>query len=134
MAKMTPFQPFGGYQKWHFGCPNQNSETTFIDLIPPPKPPFVFVDPTIFDLGAPPYCTRCTHYIQCTCCTHCTPFYPPHILHTLNTAHTAHTVDCTVQIAHTLHNPKHTTCCTLHNQTLHAAHCTIHTVQIAHCT
>ena len=29
MAKMTPFKPFWGYQKWYFGCPNQNSETTF---------------------------------------------------------------------------------------------------------
>ena len=27
MAKMTPFWAFGGYQKWRFGCPNQNSET-----------------------------------------------------------------------------------------------------------
>ena len=27
-----------GYQKWHFGCPNQNSEITFIDLIHPQNP------------------------------------------------------------------------------------------------
>ena len=32
MPKMTKFQPFWGYQKRHFGCPNQNSKTTFIDL------------------------------------------------------------------------------------------------------
>ena len=31
-------RPFWGYQKWHFGCPNQNSEITFIDLIPPQNP------------------------------------------------------------------------------------------------
>ena len=39
---MTPFWGFGGYQKWHFGCPNQNSETTFqYKLAPktPKKPP-----------------------------------------------------------------------------------------------
>ena len=24
-----PILPFGAYQKWRFGCPNQNSETTF---------------------------------------------------------------------------------------------------------
>ena len=27
----NPFWPFWGYQKWHFGCPNQKSKTTFID-------------------------------------------------------------------------------------------------------
>ena len=27
-----------GYQKWHFGCPNQNSETTFIDQNHPQNP------------------------------------------------------------------------------------------------
>ena len=26
---MTHFGLFGGYQKWHLGCPNQNSKTTF---------------------------------------------------------------------------------------------------------
>ena len=42
MAKMTPFWSFWGYQKWRFGCPNQNSETTFqYKLAPktPKKPP-----------------------------------------------------------------------------------------------
>ena len=29
MTKMTPFWSFWGYQKWHFECLNQNSETTF---------------------------------------------------------------------------------------------------------
>ena len=38
MARMTLFWPFGGYQKWHFGCPNQNSETTFIDQTSPQNP------------------------------------------------------------------------------------------------
>ena len=36
------FWGFGGYQIWHFGCPNQNSETTFqYKLAPktPKKPP-----------------------------------------------------------------------------------------------
>ena len=40
--KITPFWGFGGYQKWHFGCPNQNSETIFqYKLAPetPKKPP-----------------------------------------------------------------------------------------------
>ena len=35
-------QSFWGYQKWHFGCPNQNSKTTFqYKLAPktPKKPP-----------------------------------------------------------------------------------------------
>ena len=39
---MTPFWGFGGYQKWHIGCPNQNPETTFqYKLAPktPKKPP-----------------------------------------------------------------------------------------------
>ena len=27
-----------GYQKWHFGCPNQNSESTFIDQNHPQNP------------------------------------------------------------------------------------------------
>ena len=26
---MGHFWLFWGYQKWHFGCPNQNSKTTF---------------------------------------------------------------------------------------------------------
>ena len=38
MTKMTPFWPFWGYQKWHFGCPNQNSETTFKDQTSPQNP------------------------------------------------------------------------------------------------
>ena len=29
-AKMAHFWLFGGYQKWHFGYRNQNSETTFL--------------------------------------------------------------------------------------------------------
>ena len=36
------FWPFQGYQKWHFGCPKQTSETTFqYKLAPktPKKPP-----------------------------------------------------------------------------------------------
>ena len=33
-----PFWSFWGYQKWHFGCPNQNSETTFIDQNHPQNP------------------------------------------------------------------------------------------------
>ena len=33
-----PFLPFWGYQKWHFGCPNQNSETTFRDPNHPQNP------------------------------------------------------------------------------------------------
>ena len=33
-----PFLPFLGYQKWHFGCPNQNSETTFRDPNHPQNP------------------------------------------------------------------------------------------------
>ena len=32
------FLPFWGYQKWHFGCPNQNSETTFRDPNLPQNP------------------------------------------------------------------------------------------------
>ena len=32
------FWSFWGYQKWHFGCPNQNSETTFIDQNHPQNP------------------------------------------------------------------------------------------------
>ena len=32
-----PFWSFWGYQKWHFGCPNQNSESTFIDQNHPQK-------------------------------------------------------------------------------------------------
>jgi len=32
------FGPFWGYQKWHFGCPNQNSETTFRDPNHPQNP------------------------------------------------------------------------------------------------
>ena len=30
--------PFWGYQKWHFGCPNQNSETTFQYKLAPKTP------------------------------------------------------------------------------------------------
>ena len=33
--KMTHFGRFGGYQKWHLGCPNQNSKTTFQYKYPP---------------------------------------------------------------------------------------------------
>ena len=33
-----PFWSFWGYQKWHFGCPNQNSESTFIDQNHPQNP------------------------------------------------------------------------------------------------
>ena len=32
------FWSFWGYQKWHFGCPNQNSESTFIDQNHPQNP------------------------------------------------------------------------------------------------
>ena len=38
----TPFYPFWGYQKWHFGCPNQSSKTTFQYKLAPKtakKPP-----------------------------------------------------------------------------------------------
>ena len=35
---MALFQPFWGYQKWHFGCPNQNSETTFQYKLAPKTP------------------------------------------------------------------------------------------------
>ena len=38
MAKMTPFWGFGGYQKWHFRCPNQKSETTFQYKLAPKTP------------------------------------------------------------------------------------------------
>ena len=38
MAKMTPFWGIGGYQKWHFGCPNQNSKTTFQYKLAPKTP------------------------------------------------------------------------------------------------
>ena len=37
-AKMTPFWSFWGYQKWRFGCPNQNSETTFQYKLAPKTP------------------------------------------------------------------------------------------------
>ena len=37
-GKNRPFGPFWGYQKWHFGCPNQNSETTFRDPNHPQNP------------------------------------------------------------------------------------------------
>ena len=40
--KLPHFGGSGGYQKWHFGCPNQNFETTFrYKLAPkiPKKPP-----------------------------------------------------------------------------------------------
>ena len=37
---MTHFGRFGGYRKWHLGCPNQNSKTTFQCKYPPLKPPF----------------------------------------------------------------------------------------------
>ena len=38
MAKMTLFWPFQGYQKWHFGCPKQTSETTFQYKLAPKTP------------------------------------------------------------------------------------------------
>jgi len=31
-------QPFGGHRKWHFGCPNQNSKTTFQYNLAPKTP------------------------------------------------------------------------------------------------
>jgi len=34
-AKNTQNGRFGGYQKWHLGCPNQNSKTTFQYKYPP---------------------------------------------------------------------------------------------------
>ena len=34
-GKMGHFGCFGGYQKWHLGCPNQNSKTTFQYKYPP---------------------------------------------------------------------------------------------------
>jgi len=37
-AKNGPFLSFWGYKKWHFGCPNQNSETTFRDPNHPQNP------------------------------------------------------------------------------------------------
>ena len=39
-GKNGPFLPFWGYKKWHFGCPNQNSETTFRDPNHPQNPHF----------------------------------------------------------------------------------------------
>ena len=33
-----PFLPFWEYHKWHFGCPNQNSKTTFRDPNHPQNP------------------------------------------------------------------------------------------------
>ena len=38
LAKMTRFKSFWGYQKWHFGCPNQNSKSTYIDQNHPQNP------------------------------------------------------------------------------------------------
>ena len=38
MAKTTPFWSFWGYQKWRFGCPNQNSETSFQHKLAPKTP------------------------------------------------------------------------------------------------
>ena len=38
MAKNTPLKPFWGYQKWHFGCLNQNSKTTFQYKLAPKTP------------------------------------------------------------------------------------------------
>ena len=35
IAKNTHFRRFGGHRKWHFGCPNQNSKTTFQYKYPP---------------------------------------------------------------------------------------------------
>ena len=35
---MTHFGLFGGYRKWHLGCPNQNSKTTFQHKYPPKNP------------------------------------------------------------------------------------------------
>ena len=35
LAKNTHFGRFGGYRKWHFGCLNQNSKTTFQYKYPP---------------------------------------------------------------------------------------------------
>ena len=39
-ATEVPFlvTPKWGCQKWHFGCPNQNSESTFIDQNHPQNP------------------------------------------------------------------------------------------------
>ena len=34
-AKNTQNGRFGGYRKWHLGCPNQNSKTTFQYKYPP---------------------------------------------------------------------------------------------------
>ena len=41
IAKNTqndPFSMFWGYRIWHFGCPNQNSKTTFQYKYPPKTP------------------------------------------------------------------------------------------------
>ena len=35
---MAHFGRFGGYQKWHFECPNQNFKTTFQYKYPPLNP------------------------------------------------------------------------------------------------
>ena len=35
MGHFGRFLLFWGYRKWHFGCPNQNSETTFQYKYPP---------------------------------------------------------------------------------------------------
>ena len=40
IAKNTQNGRFGGYRKWHLGCPNQNSETTSIDQNHPQKDTF----------------------------------------------------------------------------------------------
>ena len=37
-TQTDPFSMFWGYRKWHFGCPNQNSKTTFQYKYPPKTP------------------------------------------------------------------------------------------------
>ena len=42
---MTHFGRFGGYRKWHLGCPNQNSKTTFQYKYPPKTPILTLWEP-----------------------------------------------------------------------------------------
>ena len=46
---MTHFGRFGGYQKWHLGCPNPNSKTFQYKY--PPKTPHLDTLGTILDPG-----------------------------------------------------------------------------------